>query len=360
MIRINRIKKRLKKKRLRRPRKVGERLKIKRKIAHRQKIDRIKMELERRKREKERERIERERKEIERLERERKERERLKKERKEKEKNEREERRILREINDKYRCIKNDLPVPFYIDEIKLEKLINSNNEKCLICLEIFIKGNQVMYLPCSHLFHSVCILRWLLKHSKCPICQTDYRGKVDDDKEEDNENLLDLSDLFNNQNRILNQLSNNLNHYMFLFDDDNDNEFFSNNYFTQRGRGHWIGNFNRRGNWRGRGRGGFNYRGRGVSNWRGRGNYSEIERGNFNGFRRFNNRGRGNYRGNRGRIYRGRGERGGRGRGGFRMDENGRGRGYNRGLFARGGLRGMRGEFHMNNSFSNNSVSSS
>ena len=75
------------------------------------------------------------------------------------------------------------MPVPFSIDKNQLDKLINSNNEKCLICLEDFIENNQVLYLPCSHLFHSVCILRWLLDNNKCPICNSpfmNYTSKID------------------------------------------------------------------------------------------------------------------------------------------------------------------------------------
>ena len=108
-------------------------------------------------------------KERERIEKERKEKERIEKERIEKEK-------LNKELNDKYNIIKDDLPIPFKLDKIKCEKLGKSNNDKCLICLEIYKIGNQVLYLPCLHLFHSTCIMRWLLKDSKCPICKKDYR----------------------------------------------------------------------------------------------------------------------------------------------------------------------------------------
>ena len=195
--------------------------------------------------------------ERERLERERKERERIERERKEREKEEKEKQKLLEELNDKYNIIKDDLPVPFRLDITKYEKLYKSKNNKCMICLEVYKVGNQVLYLPCSHLFHSVCIMRWLLNNNKCLICTKDYRDKQDEDNN---------SDLNNN-------LSNE--HYY-----DNRNWRGSRRGGGRGGRGNWRGG---RGNWRG-GRG--NWRG-GRGNWRG-------GRGNW--------RGRGIFRGQRGR----------------------------------------------------------
>ena len=85
-------------------------------------------------------------KEKRRLERERKERERKEKERKERE--EKEKQKLLEELNDKYDVIKNDLPIPFRLDITKYEKLYKSNNYKCMICLEVYRVGSQVLYLP--------------------------------------------------------------------------------------------------------------------------------------------------------------------------------------------------------------------
>ena len=75
-------------------------------------------------------------------------------------------------VNKKYDKIKNDLPVPFFLDEIKLTKLKNSKHEKCSICLENFEIGKQCLYLPCMHLFHSICIMHWLLDNNNCPECK--------------------------------------------------------------------------------------------------------------------------------------------------------------------------------------------
>ena len=120
------------------------------------------------------------------------EKERLEKEREEKEKQRKEMLRIRlenlrqeeeriqneklkKDVNNKYNQIKNFLPEPFYLDEFKLTKLKNSNKDRCSICLENFKDKVQCLYLPCMHLFHSICIMHWLLEHEKCPECNLNY-----------------------------------------------------------------------------------------------------------------------------------------------------------------------------------------
>ena len=196
-------------------------------------------------------------------------------ERKKKEKEEKERKRILKKVNDKYKSIKNDLPMPFSIDKNKLEKLINSNNDKCLICLEDFKENVQVLYLPCSHLFHSICILRWLLNNNKCPICQNEYK------KEEIIEE--DLMNMTMNENMLNSYINNNrMNFYIPINQINNEynNMGYSNRRGNSRGRGGYYGRY-RGGNNRG-GRGG--YYGRGRGNYRGNGYYRGRRDGNYRG----------------------------------------------------------------------------
>ena len=172
------------------------------------------------------------------------------------------------------------MPVPFSIDKNQLDKLINSNNEKCLICLEDFIENNQVLYLPCSHLFHSVCILRWLLDNNKCPICQTDYKNEeINEEEEEQNMSMTMSQNRFNN---FVNLYEMNINIPTMQID----NEFINMVHSIRRGyRRNRGGYFARgRGGYNGRGRGGYNGRGRRGGNFRGRGNNRGGRGGNFRG----------------------------------------------------------------------------
>ncbi|XP_029117112.1 uncharacterized protein [Elaeis guineensis] len=45
--------------------------------------------------------------------------------------------------------------------------------EQCVICLVEFDAQAEVSRMPCSHTFHSRCIIRWLEMSNVCPICRS-------------------------------------------------------------------------------------------------------------------------------------------------------------------------------------------
>ncbi|CAK0903538.1 unnamed protein product, partial [Prorocentrum cordatum] len=48
---------------------------------------------------------------------------------------------------------------------------------KCLICLEDFGDGDDVMTLPCLHIYHKKCVEQWLGCDNSCPVCKTPIGG---------------------------------------------------------------------------------------------------------------------------------------------------------------------------------------
>lgn len=50
---------------------------------------------------------------------------------------------------------------------------IGPDSKSCAICLEDMrrISGDSLI-LPCFHLFHRVCAVRWLTDHATCPLCK--------------------------------------------------------------------------------------------------------------------------------------------------------------------------------------------
>jgi len=42
---------------------------------------------------------------------------------------------------------------------------------ECLICLDEFNQGQQIIMIKCGHIYHKNCIDKWFLKKKTCPLC---------------------------------------------------------------------------------------------------------------------------------------------------------------------------------------------
>lgn len=71
-----------------------------------------------------------------------------------------------------------DNPPPLPNVEIDALPIIQLNyaqhliDHECLICKDTYFMNQQVMQLPCMHIFHMECIRPWLELHAICPICR--------------------------------------------------------------------------------------------------------------------------------------------------------------------------------------------
>ncbi|XP_059654311.1 E3 ubiquitin-protein ligase SIRP1-like [Cornus florida] len=45
-------------------------------------------------------------------------------------------------------------------------------NHQCLVCLETFLVDEVITCMPCSHLYHEDCIIKWLKTSHVCPLCR--------------------------------------------------------------------------------------------------------------------------------------------------------------------------------------------
>ncbi|KAK2983409.1 hypothetical protein RJ640_002404 [Escallonia rubra] len=50
---------------------------------------------------------------------------------------------------------------------------LKASGDECSICHEDFVPRDMVNRLPCSHIFHTRCILRWLKRSNTCPLCRS-------------------------------------------------------------------------------------------------------------------------------------------------------------------------------------------
>ncbi|KAK7196348.1 Zinc finger, C3HC4 type (RING finger)/Ring finger domain containing protein [Novymonas esmeraldas] len=51
-------------------------------------------------------------------------------------------------------------------------------SQTCSVCLRRFHADEEVAELPCRHLYHVRCIVRWLLRQGTCPCCRADVRAR--------------------------------------------------------------------------------------------------------------------------------------------------------------------------------------
>lgn len=56
---------------------------------------------------------------------------------------------------------------------------ISDEHCKCMICFELFSKGDALRILPCLHRYHRTCIDEWLRRSCRCPICKHDVTETV-------------------------------------------------------------------------------------------------------------------------------------------------------------------------------------
>ena len=104
-----------------------------------------------------------------------------------KRKNERNKEEIIRRLNqleqdlegneENFGIEKNNYS---HLLETKIEKnKLNEENKRCIICYEDFQDNNNVIFLPCFHIFHSICIKTWLNKKDNCPLCKLNINSNL-------------------------------------------------------------------------------------------------------------------------------------------------------------------------------------
>ncbi|XWS15136.1 hypothetical protein CRYUN_Cryun35bG0068200 [Craigia yunnanensis] len=47
-----------------------------------------------------------------------------------------------------------------------------SSKKECAICLDEFLEGDEVASMPCAHVYHDGCIVKWLETSHLCPLCR--------------------------------------------------------------------------------------------------------------------------------------------------------------------------------------------
>lgn len=58
------------------------------------------------------------------------------------------------------------------IPKLKYEELMAEPPPSCPICISDFSSPDEVMQLPCKHVFHTECISEWACISQLCPVCR--------------------------------------------------------------------------------------------------------------------------------------------------------------------------------------------
>ncbi|KAL2546553.1 E3 ubiquitin-protein ligase [Forsythia ovata] len=71
--------------------------------------------------------------------------------------------------------------LPEYVDDLSVTCYQNSvetgNTVECAVCLCKIDDGDEIRELSCNHLFHRVCLDRWLgYGHVTCPLCRNNVK----------------------------------------------------------------------------------------------------------------------------------------------------------------------------------------
>ncbi|KAF7815551.1 putative E3 ubiquitin-protein ligase RHC1A [Senna tora] len=83
---------------------------------------------------------------------------------------------------------------------IRITRAHLRSDSHCPVCQDRFELGSEAREMPCNHIYHSDCIVPWLVQHNSCPVCRVQLppHGHV---SSQGNQNLGGRNDNSNAEN---------------------------------------------------------------------------------------------------------------------------------------------------------------
>lgn len=64
---------------------------------------------------------------------------------------------------------------------IRITQAHMHTDSHCPVCKEKFELGSEARQMPCNHIYHTDCIVPWLVQHNSCPVCRLELPPQGND-----------------------------------------------------------------------------------------------------------------------------------------------------------------------------------
>ena len=58
------------------------------------------------------------------------------------------------------------------LEKVRVQQGLLDCVKECIVCMQEFEVGSEVTRMPCSHVYHGDCIIKWLETSHFCPLCR--------------------------------------------------------------------------------------------------------------------------------------------------------------------------------------------